>query len=468
MNARVLLAALTIAGGSAPAAQGVRDALPAPDDFAFGFTVQPEGASAVWEVTVADDLYRSVYRADLGDVRVFDREGRVVPHSLRHATTMAARPAAQRLAVFPVHGSGVDAGRIRIVADEQKAVIETGSGGGSSGAAGAGRVVAYLIDLGGDRGPVDSVALDWVRARPGGFAATVDVAVSDELTTWRTVASAVTVADLESGTARLVHRTVDLPSVSGRYVRIAWPSSLQDVRLTGADVVFSPARRSVERRTRQLEGTVEEHEGVTGYAFDTGGHYPIDRVRIAFDERNRVLDGRLLSRAAPDGEWALRYTGTFYRLESNGVEVASDPEAIALTPDRYWRFEPAASAGALQPVRLEVGWVPHQLLFVSQGDPPFTVAFGSATIDRDAAAGESVRDAIDRASAAPGVDASRLVTPASASGILTLGGPSRLAPAPAPLPWRTWTLWAVLFAGVGVLAWMVWRLTRQMTSPPDR
>ena len=41
------------------------------------------------------------------------------------------------------------------------------------------------------------------------------------------------------------------------------------------------------------------------------------------------------------------------------------------------------------------------------------------------------------------------------SEVFMLGGPRKLEP---PFPWKTWSLWTVLIAGVGLLAWMVRKL----------
>jgi hypothetical protein len=276
---------------------------------------------------------------------------------------------------------------------------------------------------------------------------------------------AVTLADLRSEDARLINRTITLPPVAQRYLRIDWPDALRDVRLTGVGIVFAPVTQSLERRTQRVDGALDVSEDATsGYMFDTGGAWPIDRVRLVFEDRNRVLDARLLSRASPDREWRVRHTGAFYRLERNGAILASDFALLPTTSDRYWRLEPTTPqelTGSVPP--LEIGWVPHRLVFVRQGDPPFTIAFGSAIVESPGQASERLLSVVERASGTSGTEIGALVSPARASEVFTLGGPGRLDPPPPPVPWRTWILWGVLCAGVVLLVWMVWRLARQMT-----
>ena len=462
------IAALALlAGGDGLAQDAGGTARVTPDDFAFGFTVEADGDASVLELSVPDALYRSIRRTDLGDLRVFNREGTVVPHALRHGTVSGAeRPSPRPVSVFPVRGSAGDAGgRIRIVTNDQGAIIEaTGASGSGGGPPSTQRVVSYLVDLGAEPAPPERLDLEWVHEPERGFTATVAVSASSDLAAWRTVVNAVTLADLTSGDARLRNQTIGLPATPERYLRIEWPESLRDVRLTGVRIVFAPVTQSLERRTQQIGGAVEDPEASTpGYVFDTGGAWPIDRAHVVFGERNRVLDGRLLSRAAPDHEWRARHSGVFYRLERNGTELASDSVLLPVTSDRYWRLEPTTSSELTGDIpQLQIGFVPHRVVFVRQGDAPFTVAFGSATVEPPGPASDRLLAVVERLSGAKGVETRELVSLARPSEIFALGGPARLQPGPPPLAWRTWILWGILCAGVALLAWMVWQLARRM------
>ena len=76
-----------------------------PQDFAYGLPIGIDAGDALYEVEIPPALYRGVSRADLGDMRVFNGQGEVVPHALRPrigSTEQAA--AAVRLPVFPLYG----------------------------------------------------------------------------------------------------------------------------------------------------------------------------------------------------------------------------------------------------------------------------------------------------------------------------------------------------------------------------
>ena len=69
---------------SAPAQAGP----PHPTDFAFGLPVETEGEAALWRISLPETVYRHVTRADLGDLRVFDRAGHTMPYTLHWGGSM--------------------------------------------------------------------------------------------------------------------------------------------------------------------------------------------------------------------------------------------------------------------------------------------------------------------------------------------------------------------------------------------
>ena len=60
---------------------------PAPDDYAQGMEISSPFGLPLVETTLPDAVYQTVTRADLGDIRVFNAEGRPVPHAFCTAPT---------------------------------------------------------------------------------------------------------------------------------------------------------------------------------------------------------------------------------------------------------------------------------------------------------------------------------------------------------------------------------------------
>jgi hypothetical protein len=109
----------------------------------------------------------------------------------------------------------------------------------------------------------------------------------------------------------------------------------------------------------------------------------------------------------------------------------------------------------VEPV-VELGWVPHRLVFVASGSGPFRLAYGAANVEPIGGPLGGVLADIEKPASGT------VVSVATLGGELALGGPSRLSRS-ALADWRSWALWAALVAAVALLAWMAWSLGRRLS-----
>jgi Protein of unknown function (DUF3999) len=425
-----------------------------PTDFASGFTVERSEAAPIWEVSLPEEVYRTVTSPTLEDLRVFSRDGRIVPHVIRRPMALRIeRPAPRPLPFFPLR-SRVDEPEsdrtLHIVTNKRGEIVGATTLEPSSTT--RERVVAYLIDIRGLDEMPEKLELEWKGQTATGFAVTVDLQASDDLSGWRKVVDRITLADLRSTNAALLRREVDLPALKANYLRIGWPSSLQDVQLSAVRAIFPPAQQLPSRLTIRATG-VRSGDAQNVYEFDSNGFRPIDRARLEFqDQKNVVIEAVLLSRTGLDDGWRRRGSAIFYDLDSHGAQIVGAPAAFPSVSDRFWRAEISGlqSAPASAPT-LELGWVPDLLTVMAQGQGPYTVAFGSSGVAKPNHSSEALLTVIeDRQKRGDIVTGRR-------SEVFTLGGPSRREP---PFPWKTSILWSVLMGGVGLLAWMVRKLMK--------
>jgi hypothetical protein len=433
-------------------------AAPAPRDFAFGFHAEGGGAGPIWELTLPEAVYRSVTRADLGDLRVFNAAGEVVPHALRLPEAAAGEaPPEARLPLFPLYRQRAEAGGqvLRIVTNERGAVIDASSA--ATPADGTDRVESYLVDASALEQPPRALRLDWRLGENAGFVATVSVESSDDLARWQALVREATVAELHAGESVLSETEIVLPPRKAKYLRISWPEPLRKVELASVAALFPAAAAPAERLWAEIPGAPCGSEPYC-YDFDSGGRRVVDRARLVFPRENQVLRGSLQSAATPRGPWHTRHFGVHYELRRDGAELKSPLVEIRPVADRYWRLAPegGSTGDPASAPTLALGWTPHRLRFVAQGDAPFTVAFGRAS----AGNGRPLLGTLDEAALRG------LTVPATPGEVFPLGGPGRLTPS----SWRTWVLWGVLAGALLLLGWMVRRLLRQLGAgpPPDR
>ena len=105
---------------------------------------------------------------------------------------------------------------------------------------------------------------------------------------------------------------------------------------------------------------------------------------------------------------------------------------------------------------LRFGWIPARLLFVTQGPPPYTLAFGNGAVEP---AGFSARELFQPMSA--DFAAIKDMPLASTGELATLGGKKRLERT-REVKWQQFALWGSMILGVLVLGTLAVRLLRSL------
>jgi len=454
------------------ASTGLALAADKPADYAYGLPLEADGKDALYEVVLPAAVYRGVFRADLGDVRVFNGAGEIVPHAWRPrriSETETAKPVA--LTLFPLkaeEGTSVDAISVRVrrgPGGRSSVDVTTSAGGPRS--SGPKRTVGYLVDLTALDQALRAIELDW-QPLPDGFAGRLRVDASDDLASWRTLVAAAPLVSLEMAGQKLQQKRVELPQQKAKYLRLSWVSQAGAApELTSAS--GEPVGKVIEapREWAQAESAKGEKPGE--YVFDLRGRYPVDRVRLRLPEANTVVQVELLARDRAEQPWRPVARAAAYRLRRGETEIASPDIAVGSTTDRYWLLrvdQRGGGVGSGMP-KLEAGWVPHGLVFAARGAPPFQVAYGNRDAKPASFAIASLVPGYSE-SAAPRFRAAKAgaqqtinVAGAKALEQKELGGEARLKER---VDWKRWSLWGALGLGVLVLGFMAWRLMRQMDS----
>lgn len=430
------------------------------NDFAYGMTLEGDGEGAIYAFDLPAEVYRHVVRADLGDLRIFNGNGEVVPHLLQHATAGEEVDQTVMLPFFPLYADEVGAKgetTLRIVPGQQGAVIDLRAQ--TAKEAGVRTISHYIIDASALQQPISRLVLHW-SAGDETFINTVTLEHANDLDRWQPLASG-SLAELLYGSDRLQRNVLTLPANQLDYLRVSWPMGAKGVSLASVEAVVSqPGAPAALNWSPALS---RASDGVSGrYEFEVTGHYPVEHLRVELPQDNTVVKVSVSSSDAPAAKWTPRYQGVLYSLRHEGQRIESGELDIATNSDRFWRLEVAQEGGGIGAgaPQLELGWHPHRVLFVARGSAPFTVAFGSARVvpplQDTGLAGWLANQPSDGA----GTVAIKTIVPQA---VHTLGGDAQLKPPPPPLPWKTWLLWAVLLSGVVAMLGMARALYRQMS-----
>jgi hypothetical protein len=300
------------------------------------------------------------------------------------------------------------------------------------------------------------VTVNW-PTETAAFNDAVNVEASDDLTRWRPVGSG-RLVNLSYNGQSLRESKVELGPTTSKFLRILWADGHEPVVADSIEVAYAP-EAPVEHRQALVQAMHAVNKEPGAYEVDLGARIPVDRINVKLPEANSLAELNILSRANAEQPWRPALTARFYRLEqSSAGDLTNAPYVVSRQTSRYWKVMAAATDGALgtQPPSLEVQWVPERARFAARGRGPYELVFGSAI----AVSAVSPAAALEIRDAQGAVIQPRVV---SASGLFVAGGETKRLGTP---PWKTWILWGVLLAGVGVLAWFAWRLSREMGQVP--
>lgn len=423
---------------------------PTLQDFAWGKPLLLDGEGGLYRLPLPEEVHRGLARADLGDLRVFNGAGELVPQLLLDATAQAIvpeEPVALPWFALPTPQQQAQAGMgIRIRTDLQGAVVDVQRQGWEDD----GPAYQYLIDASALERPMLGLRLQW-QAGEENFLLPITVELSDDLQHWRRLPGPFSIASMQQGEAQLRQDTLSFDGLESRYLRISWPLASRGQPLDGVFAQPQGERREPARQWLSLTPqSMQPQQGE--YHFEVTGYYPFEYMQLVLPQDNTTALATLYSSASLEApSWYTRHYGMHYRLG----QWRSPSVAMRPSRDRHWRLQVDMGGGGLGQgaAQLRLGWTPRTLLFLARGEGPFMLAFGAYNVPT--AQDEGLRSLM--ASSHQATEHMAQLGPRVA-----LGGVERLTAAPEPLPWGNILLWAVLLLGVALLAAMAWQLARQM------
>ena len=463
-----------------------------PNDFAYGRPLVLKENGAVYRIDVPLEVYKTLSTSDMSDIAIFNGAEVAVPHIIRLPKTKTGiSETTKPLPFFPLYqvenATDKNGLSVRINKREDGTIISIDSD--DNGAVNGKRFSGYLIDISKHTSPIDALDFTW-PANTEDFTTDVTLEYSNDLTKWETLVPRSTIVLMRFNGQEIVRKRIEnpghaiapriiagaaLPSMDdrtkgkpkvklvARYLRLRWLSGSNGPELKevlAVQQIGEPQRKRIWTTIDRMPEGNDSNNKITAFEYDSAARLPVDQIRIGFAEKNTLAKVKVFSRPDLESKWRFRQSSVLYNLEFDKTSLIQDTIHTGPASDRYWRLEIEGSkSGSLgkAPV-VKLGWLPHELLFVAQGEGPFVFAYGSARLGEKA----SEANPPELLSRIIGKNENALVKNAYLSGKITLGGPDLLVPIPSPLPWRDWILWCVLILGVGIIAKMAFSLLKGM------
>ncbi|MEO8021393.1 DUF3999 domain-containing protein [Polaromonas sp.] len=456
--------------------------------------VSRQGGGPYYRLTLPAALYGRAAYTDLRDLRIRNASGNAVPYGWLHEEREAPHTASQKVPIFAAPASAGAAPSDALLSFQLRSDGSLLLVKPVAPVAGA---TPWLIDVSQVRGNLLQARLEVAAGTQGVFGYRLEA--SDDLRNWRPIGSEEQLVKLSHNNQNLERLAVDLGGIRTRFLRLSWTDPAQGARLTAVNIDSVLATEAAVPQewseAIQPERCAAAH---CDYLLPRG--LPARSLRIALAETNTLAQLEVLGLpdpaptaatlpivqprhnplhvlrrqrdatrpAAAPGEVRLA-DSVVYRLTQGGAEARS-PE-IALDGAVYPRLRlrttgPIALLGATPPA-IAVATTPRTLVFLAQGQPPFSLAWrtsvepnavptsGAALSLSTLIPGYSSRKPVtaDPASVALAVQATvPAAPPAAAAAMETANNPAK----------RTAWLWVALAVGLLLLAGMAWSLFASM------
>ncbi|MGM9490136.1 DUF3999 family protein [Ideonella sp. YS5] len=434
--------------------------------------LQVEGEQAYHRLEIPLAVRAQASRADLGDLRVLNAAGEVLPFAWvdeERGVTASSRRQPVPLFKAPAAASAV----------------EPSLQGG------------WLIDLRAIGGAPQELQLTLAPGSRGVYAFMLEA--SPDLQRWHTLQADAQLVSLEHQGLRLEHSSFDLAGVPpGSSLRLRPRPGSEVPPLAGAQVV-SVSQRSAVPEWQWSEPVLPSRCEPRWCDYPLPRHLPLQRLQVELAQTNTLARVQVLAqpeldddaqsndttrrlhhplhgqvkalrhKTAPDPAtrepvWESLASGTVYALTLQGQDLRSTVLPMPGGHYSHLRLQPTggiAQLGSPAPA-IRVAGRATSLVFLARGSGPYRLAWGQTSPDAALPARLSLAELMPgrkAADALPEVSARPAASPAP------VAAPPPVASAPTPaVPARKLWLWGVLVAALGLLGAMAWALLKPATA----
>ena len=432
-----------------------------PNDFGYGFTVNFLDGKSVYEFLLPQNVYQSVTRSDLGDIRIFNSNSEIVPHEIitqdKNSLTSIAIPS-KPLTFFPLyseHESTTALKGIAISTNSQGTIIKVGTSADDLKAKEE-KLSGYLIDASMLEAPIKNILVKFATPNNKQFFKKISINGSNDLEHWNNAASSSVLANLVHQKETLVKNIISLPHGEYKYYKLSWADHTEPVKIAKLTANFDKKSQvgKVTRNWFAVAGTIDSNDDAS-FLYELDGYYPVSSVQVSFSQPNTFGNVTIEARNDVHAQWVPCQTKNIYSLTKEGTILEEGTLNFSPRRFKYWRLKLNSQKEAFgsHAPELKFGWAPEKLRFLARGTSPFFAGFGNSQIAPMAPV--SLQE--NGFSESIGI--------ASLTDYTVIGGKPKLTSSSVhEYPWKSWILWAVLVLGVCGLGKMAYSLMKSMND----
>ncbi|MCF6262586.1 MAG: DUF3999 domain-containing protein [Xanthomonadales bacterium] len=424
------------------------------DHFAFSSTLS-EADNSLREVTLPINILEKIQRKDFGDLRIFNAQGQEVLHQFRPASTRK-QVIQTALNFYPFDREQVaDPAYIRIKIQQSRniRVINLESDQQKSPSS---NEYQYIAENRNTSLPLCELILNWDQPKPN-MILSIRVDASKDLQNWSTLNRSANLSKLDYAGSKLIHARLAIACTQHTYLRLSWVKPEPGLKLKYITAIYKQKKERVLQQ--KIIGKPDYGDDGNWY-FKTATVAPVTQLELIPPTDGLLYKGRLYSRPDDTSQWRHQSLISQYQLKISGTKLSSTPLMLRPNNDSFWKIELDSSKQLRddQLPDIKFGWRQRKLVFLAQGEPPFTLAYGNSQIA--ASNHHGINDLIKGMTNKS--DMLDEVTPGKPIKNTNI---TKLNPEPKKtIPWGLIGLWLLLILGTAVLGYMAYRLYQQMNE----
>jgi hypothetical protein len=430
-------------------------ATPVPEDYAKGY-VLTGGEGSVRYLLLDEKRYRDMASDDASDIAVFNAAGKQLPHRIEGQQKGLEKSRTLSLPFFPVLDETVEgaASFWQYEQDQQSFELRYRTWQEKREQSPQ-EAVSYILKNENTDDRLTKLTINWSQQQTSMIGA-MKVENGNDMTSWSPLVSRAVLSRLTHEGSTLQQDEIKLGPTQAKYLRLSWIGGNPGITINEILAEYSTTPDGDAQQWIELDPVTPIEDEEDAYLFDTGGPMPVRQLAFAIPHDGLYYRGKLYSRMTEEQEWRHRAAINQYRLQREGLTTESSPIDLPDVQDRHWKIvlEQPLNLQAQDYPQIRVRLQPQRLVFLAQGEEPYTLAIGSRQVEPQSFSLPDHKLPEDFS-----VETSAQVTLGEE---VMLGGEEQLQAPKKKADLKTWLLWAVLVLGVLVMGWMARGLLREM------
>ncbi len=427
------------------------------EDFSYSATLSSANTS-LRELDLPLSVYEKMQRKDYGDLRVFSGNGQLVPYQFSRIEEVHSQQQ-QSLVFYPfTKDQAADTGNIKVYINQKQQSEQTKpreqsikidqKWGGDFTDKHRSKEYQYIIENPQNKSKLCKIQLDWTQSKPS-MVLPLTLESSNDLQHWERLSRKQSVSKLNYAGSRLIQNQISFSCTTKKYLRLTWLKPELQVHLQKVQGIFTSSSKT-KTQWKSFGKPIQAKDN--SWLFESDVVAGITKMQFTAPTDGFLYKGRLYVRNNENDKWRFIKNISQYRLNIGDTELQSSPFSLPLTKSRYWKLELDSESQFTneQLPEIKAAWTPRKLLFLAQGKEPFYIAFGNPNIKPSEQSNlnqlvQTIRDSgsfIDNVTLGPIENTGKQFSP--------------------EIPWKLILFWIVLILGTLLMAYMVFRLYKQM------